>query len=330
MTELIIPAVVSCIVAFFTVYLTTPPLIKFLQKRNYTVKDVNKKENVMIARPGGLSIIAGIIASEIILYAFLQMNEILAVMITTFLAFAIGYVDDRKILGGWFKPVALAIAATPIIFLGAYDSDLAFPLFGEVHIPVLYLAIIIFMIIITGNTINSIDVLNGVASGFMVIASFSLSIALFILQNYEIAIISLPLGFVSLAFYKYHKIPSKIFPGDSGALALGAMYGAIAIVGQIEIIAAIALLPAVINSFLFLSSVKRIVEHRELKSKPVEHTKDFKLKATNDKKAPITLVRLIVASEPLSERQVGYIIFRLALFSGFLAIISALMMVYKI
>ncbi len=330
MTELIIPAVVSCIAAFSIVYLTTPPLIKFLQKRNYTVKDINKKENVMIARPGGISIIAGILASEIILYAFLQMNEILAVMITTFLAFAIGYLDDRKVLGGWFKPVALAIAATPIIFLGAYDSDLAFPLFGEVHIPILYLVVIIFMIIITGNTINSIDVLNGVASGFMVIASFSLSIALFIIQNYEIAVISLPLGFVSLAFYKYHKIPSKIFPGDSGALALGAMYGTIAIVGHIEIIAAIALLPAVINSFLFLSSVKRIVEHRELKSKPVEHTKDFKLKATNDKKAPITLLRLIVAAEPLSEKQVGYVIFKLALFSGFLAIISALMMVYKI
>jgi len=284
----------------------------------------------MIARPGGISIIAGILASEIILYAFLQMNEILAVMITTFLAFAIGYLDDRKVLGGWFKPVALAIAATPIIFLGAYDSDLAFPLFGEVHIPILYLVVIIFMIIITGNTINSIDVLNGVASGFMVIASFTLSIALFILQNYEIAVISLPLGFVSLAFYKYHKIPSKIFPGDSGALALGAMYGSIAIVGHVEIIAAVALLPAVINSFLFLSSVKRIVEHREIKSKPVEHTKDFKLKATNDKKAPVTLVRLIVASEPLSEKQVGYVIFKLALFSGFLAIISALMMVYKI
>ena len=32
------------------------------------------------------------------------------------------------------------------------------------------------------------------------LASFSLSIALFILQNYEIAIVSLPLGFVSLGF----------------------------------------------------------------------------------------------------------------------------------
>ncbi len=330
MTELIIPAVVSCVIAFFTVYLTTPPLIKFLQKKNMTVLDMHKKGHVMIARPGGISIISGIIASEIILYAFLQMNEILAVMITTFLAFAIGYVDDRKGMGGWFKPVALALAALPIIFLGAYDSDLAFPLFGEVHIPILYLALIIFMIVITGNTINSIDVLNGVASGFMVIASFSLSITLFILHNYEIAIISLPLGFVSLAFYKYHKFPCTIFPGDSGALTLGAMYGAIAIVGQVEVIAAIALLPAILNSFLFLASVKKIVDHRELNEKPVELTDNFKLKATNNKKARISLVRLIVANTPLTEKEVGNVIFKLALFSAGLAIITAFMMEFKV
>jgi len=160
----------------------------------------------------------------------------------------------------------------------------------------------------------------------MVIASFSLSLCLFILQNYEIAIVSLPLGFVSLAFYKYHKIPSKIFPGDSGALTLGAMYGAIAIVGGIEIIAAVALLPAVINSFLFLSSMKKIVEHRQVKGKPVEHTDDFRLKATADKTAPVTLVRLILANGPLSEKQVEHAIFKLAIFSGILAVITAFLM----
>jgi len=326
LTELIIPAIISCIVAFLTVYFTTPYLIKFLQKRNLAVKDMNKKDHVMIVRPGGPSIIAGIITSELILYGFLQINEVLAIIITSFIAFVIGYVDDRKVMGGWFKPIALILASTPIIIFGAYDSNLSFPLFGTVQIPALYLGLIIFMIPITGNTINSIDVLNGVASGFMIIASFSLSIALFILQNYEISIASLPLGFISLAFYKYHKIPSKIFPGDSGALALGAMYGAIAIVGHVEIIAAVALLPAIINSFLFLSSMKRIVEHRQIKGKPVEHTEDFKLKATNDKTAPITLVRLILASGPLSEKQVGYAIFKLTIFSGILAIITAFMM----
>ena len=324
MIELILPVVVSCIIAFFVVFLMTPPLIKFLEKRNLAVKDVNKKGDVMVVRPGGPSIIVGIIASEIVLYAFLQLNEILAIIITTSAAFVIGYIDDKRYFKmhnqRWFKPVALAIAAIPIIALGAYDSDLAFPLFGTVQIPILYLALIIFMIPITGNTINSIDVLNGVASGFMVIASFSLSICLFIVENYEIAIVSLPLGFVSLAFYKYHKIPSKIFPGDSGALTLGAMYGSIAIVGGVEIIAAVVLLPAVINSFLFLSSVKR------MQAKPVEHTDDFRLKATNDKTAPITLVRLILAVGPLSEKQVGFTIFKLAIFSGILAIITAFLM----
>jgi len=322
--ELILPVVVSCIIAFFVVFLMTPPLIKFLEKRNLAVKDVNKKGDVMVVRPGGPSIIVGIIASEIVLYAFLQLNEILAIIITTSAAFVIGYIDDKRYFKmhnqRWFKPVALAIAAIPIIALGAYNSDLAFPLFGTVQIPILYLALIIFMIPITGNTINSIDVLNGVASGFMVIASFSLSICLFIVENYEIAIVSLPLGFVSLAFYKYHKIPSKIFPGDSGALTLGVMYGSIAIVGGVEIIAAVVLLPAVINSFLFLSSVKRI------QAKPVEHTDDFRLKATNDRTAPITLVRLILAVGPLSEKQVGFTIFKLAIFSGILAIITAFLM----
>jgi UDP-N-acetylglucosamine--dolichyl-phosphate N-acetylglucosaminephosphotransferase len=321
--ELIIPTIIACLFAFFIVFFITPIIIKILEKKNFVVKDVNKKGNVMIPRPGGLSIILGIIVSELIFYVFLQLNEILAIIITTTLAFFIGYVDDRKTMGGWFKPLMLAIAALPIIFIGAYDSNLTFPLFGDVQIPLLYFGLIIFMIPITGNTINSIDVLNGVASGFMVIASFTLSICLFILQNYEIAVISLPLGFVSLAFYKYHKIPSKIFPGDSGALAFGAMYGSIAIVGGVEIIAAIILLPAIINSFLFLSSVKRIVEHRQIKGKPVEHSDDFKLKATKDQTAPVTLVRLILTHGPLSEKQVGLEIFKLAIFSGILGIITA-------
>lgn len=303
----------------------TPSLTKFLEKRDLTVKDVNKKGNIMIARPGGPSIILGIVISEIILYVFLQLNEILAVIITTSIAFIIGYIDDRQVKGAWFKPAALTISAIPIILLGTYDSELAFPLFGTVQIPLLYLALIIFMIPITGNTINSIDVLNGVASGFMVIASFSLSVCLFILQNYEIALVSLPLGFVSLAFYKYHKIPSKIFPGDSGSLTLGAMYGTIAIIGSVEIIAAVALLPAIINSFLFLSSVKRSGSKLHMGT-PVIHTNDFKLKSTDDKDAPITLVRLILAGGPLFENQVAKTIFKLGLFSGILAIITAFLM----
>jgi UDP-N-acetylglucosamine--dolichyl-phosphate N-acetylglucosaminephosphotransferase len=328
--DYIIAAIVASLIAFFVVFSFVPLLIRQLTKRNWAVKDVNRVGGAMVPRPGGPAILAGIILAEISLYFLLPANklltkEIAAITITTSIAFVIGFVDDRRVMGGWFKPLALAGAAIPIIVLGAYEPNLAFPLFGTVKIPALYLGVIIFMIPITGNTMNSIDVMNGIASGFMVIASFSLTIALFVLQNYEIAIMTLPLAFASVAFYKYHKFPSKIFPGDSGALTLGAAYGAIAIMGHVEVIAAIALLPAVINSFLFLSSVKRIVEHRQIKN-PTTHTEDHKIVSTKEIDAPVTLVRLIVANKPLTEKEIGFTVFKLAIFSGILAIITAFMM----
>jgi UDP-N-acetylglucosamine--dolichyl-phosphate N-acetylglucosaminephosphotransferase len=327
--EQIIIAIIVSSIAFFSVYGLTPIFIKALASRNLTVKDVNKKGDVMIPRPGGIPIVIGLVAAEIALYAFFPISEILAVIIVSILGFCVGLVDDRKVMGGWFKPLALAFCAAPILLLGSYDSNLSFPLFGSVQIPSLYLALVVFMIPITGNTINSIDVLNGVASGVVTIASFALAISLFIMQNYEIGIASLCLAFASLGFYKYHKFPSRIFPGDSGALVLGSTYGVIAIVGHVEVISAIAILPAVINSFLFLTSVKKIVEHREIKN-PVLHTDDFKLKSTDDKTAPITLVRLIVAKLPLSEKQIGAEIFKLSMFCGILAVITAFFMEVKI
>ena len=325
MEQLIIPAIIAIVVAFFSVYGLTPIVIKALAKRKITVIDANKKEKPMIPRPGGLSIIVGIESSLIILYVFFPISEILAVILTTFFAFIVGLIDDRKTMGGWFKPLALAFCAAPILLLGAYDSNLDFPLFGSVKIPLLYMALVVFMIPIMGNTINSIDVLNGVASGFTTIASFALSICLFILENYEIAIVCLCLAFSSLAFYKYHKFPSRIFPGDSGAITFGAAYGGIAIIGGVEVIAAIAILPAIINSFLFLSSVKKVVEHREIKN-PTSHTDDWKLKTTSESNAPITLVRLLIAKKPLSEKQIGTEIFKLGIFSRILAIMTSFMM----
>ena len=96
----------------------------------------------MVPRPGGPSILIGILASEFTLYIFFTTSEILAIIITTSLAFVVGLIDDRKVLGGWFKPVALAISAIPIILLGTYAPHLSFPLFGTVKIPELYVALV--------------------------------------------------------------------------------------------------------------------------------------------------------------------------------------------
>jgi UDP-N-acetylmuramyl pentapeptide phosphotransferase/UDP-N-acetylglucosamine-1-phosphate transferase len=228
---------------------------------------------------------------------------------------------------GWFKPVALIFAGIPIIILGAHGDHLNL-IFGDAFIPILYLPLILAIIPIAGNTINSIDVLNGAATGIIIITALPLLLSVAIFGDNNILLAGLPMLFGTIAMFMFHKFPSKIFPGDSGTLLLGAMYGALAIAGSSEIIGAIALLPAVMNSFLFLSSVKKIVEHRNLKSRPIVLTDDFKINASKEKTAPSTLVRLLVAKGPLSEAEIVNRIFILAIFSSVLAFTSIIMQYY--
>jgi UDP-N-acetylglucosamine--dolichyl-phosphate N-acetylglucosaminephosphotransferase len=239
----------------------------------------------------------------------------------------VGLIDDKKVMPGWYKPVALIPAAIPLIVLGAHGTHLNL-IFGDPSIPLLYIPLILIIIPVAGNTINSIDVLNGVASEAVIVAMIPLLVSIAVFGNNVVFIAGLPLLFGMIAFYRYHKFPSKIFPGDSGTLLIGAMYGALAIAGRSEIIGVIALLPSVMNSFLFLDSVKKIVEHRQIKSRPTVLLEDFKLMASKEKNAPTTLLRLILADGPLSENEIAKKIIKLAIYSSLLALATVVIQYY--
>lgn len=320
-TTFVIYGLIVSTISFLVIYFLTPIAIRLLVSKQRVVPDAHKPNKPSIPRPSGPVMIAGIAAAELILFFLTMNNSVLAILLTTIIAFVVGYVDDKRVFPGWFKPVALLAAAVPLVVLGVHSSNLNL-VFGSAFIPLLYVPLIFVIIPITGNTINSIDVLNGVASGFVIISSIPLMASIAIFGSQEVFLAALPLFFGTIALYKYHRFPSKIFPGDSGTLLLGSMYGALAIAGSSEIIGVIALLPAVMNSFLFLSSVKRIVEHRQVKARPVILLQDYRLAASSDKSAPATLVRLILADGPLAEKEIAHKIFRLAAFTALLAFAS--------
>ena len=324
--NLLIYSVVVSAISFFVILFLMPVAIRSLAAKGSVVPDAHKRDRPMIPRPAGPIIMVGIAAAEIVLYLLTMNTAVLAVLLSTAVAFAVGYVDDIRVMPGWFKPMALLAAAVPLValdfYVGGVHGDSLNLVFGSAFIPLLYIALIFVIIPVSGNTINSIDVLNGVASGFIIIATIPLLASIAIFGSFEAFLAALPLIFAAIAFYKYHKFPSRIFPGDSGTLLLGTMYGALAIVGSSEIVGVIALLPAVVNSFLFLASVKRIVEHRQVKARPTILTEDFKLTSSADRAAPATLVRLIVADGPLGEKEVGYKIFKLATFTAILAFVT--------
>lgn len=320
---IIIGTFVASIVAFIINFIFMPKFIKFLKKNGKVVQDNHKPNKPMVPRPGGPILLLSIVAGELILFFIMGNIEILGIIITTSIAFVIGVIDDFKVMPGWFKPITLILASLPIIAFHIYDNELNV-IFGSVFIPLLYIPLILISIPLAGNTINSIDVFNGVATGFLIIAMFPILVSTFLFGEIDIFLIEIPFLAALFGFYIFHKYPSRIFPGDSGTLLMGAMYGALAIASKSEIIAIIALLPAIMNSFLFLSSVRKIVEHRQLKSRPTILNEDYTLQASKEKNAPITLVRLILLDGSLSEKEIVKKIYKLALFSSSLALVTIL------
>src|ERR671910_2553449 len=319
--NILIYGVIVSAISFLVTLIATPKMIRSLIAQGSVVQDYHKPGRPDVPRPAGPVLLGGIVAAEIVLYFLTLDMAIIAITLTTVIAFIVGFIDDRKVLPGWFKPAALIAAAIPLIIFGAHGTHLNL-IFGNAFIPLLYVPLIVVIIPIVGNTINSIDVLNGVVTRFVIITTMPLLVSIAIFGDTEVFLATLPLLFGTIALYQYHKFPSKIFVGDSGTLVMGSMYGAVAIAGNSEIIGVIALLPAVMNSFLFLSSVKRIVEHRQVTSRPTKLTQDFKLAASSERSAPVTLLRLILTAGPLSERKIVHQIFLLASFSAMLSFAS--------
>jgi UDP-N-acetylmuramyl pentapeptide phosphotransferase/UDP-N-acetylglucosamine-1-phosphate transferase len=331
-------AAIASAVSFLICFFGTRYLISYLFKKKRTVDDYHKPGRPQVPRPGGPAIIAAIVLSEIVLFAFTGSYAVLGLALVTLLSGIVGIVDDLKTLGGVVKPALLLTGGLPLIalqflFPGAmvYDHHLYLPLFHvPTSIPIIYILLILVAIPVVTNTINTIDVLNGVVSGTILIASFPVGFAIIlrILSGKENPVILaslFPIIAATLAFYLFHRYPSKIFPGDSGAMALGAAYGTMAIIGGVEVVAVIAILPAIMNSFFFLSSMKRLVEHREIKAQPTTVLPDSRMIATAEAKAPITLTRLLVGTKAKGEPEIVHDIFVLSWFSAFLACLTAIM-----
>ena len=287
--------------------------------------DYHKEEKKYVAYPGGPAIILGLISSLLIAIIITNDTRILAILGVVIISSLIGIFDDFKSLGGRKKPLMLLIASLPIIILGAYEPNLDFLFFGAAKLSIIYPLLVLISIPVTANTINTIDVLNGVSTGFVIITSIPLLISLILIGDSNMVLVTLIFMSVCLAFFIFHRYPSKVFPGDSGTLTIGAMYGAIAIVGGVELIGVFAILPAILNSFFYLSSMKDFVEHKNIKVRPTRVLSDGTIEAESNDNAPITLVRLIVAGNPSKELSIVNTIFILSIVSAILATVMGLL-----
>lgn len=146
---------------------------------------------------------------------------------------------------------SIITAATP----RGINTVLTFPYLKNVFINLAWLYVPFAVVVMSGtsNAVNLSDGLDGLASGLLIIVfSFFMFVAyccglhnavdfnmLYIPRCGEVAIVCAALIGSCLGFLYFNKPKARVFMGDTGSLALGAILGAIAVMTKHEIILAI-------------------------------------------------------------------------------------------
>jgi len=291
---------------FLLTYLLTPIIAKIMSYFKKTGIDVHKLDKPKIPEACGISIIISMTVSVILLILLFPQFEMefLAFIISGLIAGVIGFIDDLKSLGARMKPFLTAFSCIPILILGTYNPYPILPFIGKVRLTLVYPFLLPFALAVPANAVNMMDVFNGSMTATSSIILFTLFACLMLAGKLEYAALVLALLGCLIAFYLFNRYPAKVFAGDTGSLFIGASIGALAILGSIELVVIVALMPYIMNAFYGLSTVGRLYERRELKTRPIKLINNGKLAITKDKKAPMTLTRLILVRGALKEYEI--------------------------
>ena len=317
------------IITFLATFIATPAVAKLMKRRGITGEDVHKLSKVKIPEMCGLAILFGLTIG-ITAYVALRpsaIREAVAFLGTVLIAGGIGIVDDLRPLGARVKPLLTAVACLPILILGTYVPDPVIPLIGPVRLTLVYPILIPIAIAITSNGINMMDIMNGSMPGTVAIIAAAATAVLLISGDLQTASLAAGLLAAMLAFYYFNRFPSRVFGGDTGSLAVGAALGALAILGRIETVMVVAMIPHIMNAFYGLASVGGLRERREIHQRPIRLLDNGLLKASTEKGAPVTVARLILAEGPLGEKDIVKGMMILTAVSSCLALLTYWIMV---
>ncbi|MDG6909186.1 MAG: hypothetical protein JRM79_04760 [Nitrososphaerota archaeon] len=298
---------------FFLLLGLFPSYLRALTRLGRVAEDAHKSPPTKVPMPAGPLLFAGLVVGEFAVALGFRTLVPVAVAAGAGVAFAIGLVDDLYVLGGKTKPLLLLLAGLAFVSMAVlqptlYRADIYFPILGDTapHF-IIYTILAVAAFPVVANAFNMMDAFNGEISWFTLLTSLALlagvTLRALFQSGFSVSRVAstLPLVGVAGAFLAYNRFPSKAFDGDSGSLMFGAAFAGLAVTGGVEIAAIIAIVPAILNSFYTLSSVRGFVERRKMASRPTYIGEDGLLHASVEKDAPNTLVRLVLLTSSMTE-----------------------------
>ena len=131
----------------------------------------------------------------------------------------------------------------PVIrFPGGFAIDLGifastFEVAGTtIHVPWLYLVFVFLLLAGMSNAVNLTDGLDGLAGGTVMMAMLIMAAICFLRDDANLAIFCAACAGGCIGFLWFNAYPASIFMGDTGSLALGAGFAAVAVLTNTEVI----------------------------------------------------------------------------------------------
>lgn len=272
--------VFSALVALFVTYFGTRYATRYFDFIRLVTTDVHKRKRPLVPYSAGIPVMAGLTAgllSYIFMNVFIfgdngSLDTIFAAITSIFIVAFVGLLDDlnsvqvkvrgfiegKRGLKRWQKPVLTLAAALPLMAIMAGTTHVYLPFVGDVNMGLLYPFLVVpLAIVFASNAVNMLGGFNGLEAGMGMVYTFSLG--LFALLNGA--------GLASILFFttfaallglsRWNFPPARILAGDSLTYLLGAVLAVGAIIGNMERAVLVTMTPFIIQALLKFWSLKK-------------------------------------------------------------------------
>ena len=248
---LLTKAVVAIMIGFFAstiLGLILIPLLKKMrigQRISIFVGEAHRKKDGTPTMGGLIFIVPTVITTlGLLFFDKITYTSNLGIVLLVFIGYAlIGFLDDflsirkgnNEGLTTYQKLFMQVLIAIGFFYIYMRSGGQTAWIVGTLHIDIefgwLYGLAILFILVGASNAVNLTDGLDGLAGGLSTIAFIAFSLISLMVGYEDIGLFSL----ILIGFLLFNTHPAKIFMGDTGSLALGAVMGAIAILTHREL-----------------------------------------------------------------------------------------------
>ena len=272
---LLTKSIFAIMIGFLTSVILGYVMIPILKKMNIGqrvsvfVGDSHKKKEGTPTMGGLIFIIATLFTTLVLLITDkIHLTTNLKIILLVFVGYAlIGFLDDylsikrhkNEGLTSFQKLVLQLIIAIGFFYLymsnGGQTALVVSTLGINIEMSWVYGIFLLFVLVGSSNAVNLTDGLDGLAGGLSAIAFIAFSLISLMVGFEEIGIFTFILTGSVMGFLIYNTFPAKVFMGDTGSLALGAVMGAVAILTHREVTLLVVASVFVIETFSVILQV---------------------------------------------------------------------------